>query len=69
MEKTLHCSIDGLELFSCSLANEDETALSILDPVSVTIDLKPPDSHRMSPLMFKKPSPTPVYAQSLEVGI
>lgn len=42
-EKSLDCSIDGLELFSCSLSNEDETALSILDPVSITVEIKPPE--------------------------
>lgn len=43
-EKLLSCSIDGLELFSCSLSNEDETALSILDPVTIAIEIKPPES-------------------------
>ena len=38
---TLHCSVDGLELFSCCLSHEDKTALSILDPVSVGVELKP----------------------------
>ena len=38
-EKNINCSIDGLELFSCSLSNEDETALSILDPVSISVDV------------------------------
>ncbi len=41
-EKTINCSIDGLELFSCALCNEDETALSILDPVSISVDVRPP---------------------------
>ena len=40
--KTLYTSIDALELFSCCLDNEDETALSILDPVSITLEIKPP---------------------------
>ena len=40
-EKVLNCSIDSLELFSCSLSNEDETALSILDPVTITLEIKP----------------------------
>ena len=35
------CSMEGLELFSCNLSNEDESALSILDPVSVSLELKP----------------------------
>ena len=38
---TLQCSVDGLELFSCVVSNEDDTALSILDPVSVGVELKP----------------------------
>lgn len=33
--------MDGLELFSCCLSHEDKTALSILDPVSVGVELKP----------------------------
>ena len=40
-EKALNCSVDNLELFSCSLANEDETALSILDPVTVAMEINP----------------------------
>jgi len=44
-EKLLNCSIDGLELFSCNLSNEDETALSILDPVTVSLEIKPPEMH------------------------
>ena len=38
---TLHCSMESLEMFSCSLLNEDETALSIVDPVTVGVELKP----------------------------
>ena len=41
--KTLYTSIDGLELFSCNLDNEDESALSILDPVTITMEIKPPN--------------------------
>jgi len=33
------CSLQSLEVFSCSLAAEDETALSIIDPVTVTMEL------------------------------
>ena len=44
-EKLLNCSIDSLELFSCNLSNEDETALSILDPVTVSLEIKPPERH------------------------
>ena len=48
-EKTINCSIDGFELFSCSLSNEDETALSILDPVSVSVDVKPSGHQEETP--------------------
>ena len=40
--KLLYTSIDALELFSCNLDNEDESALSILDPVTITMEIKPP---------------------------
>ena len=42
-EMCVKCSMEGLELFSCNLSNEDESALSILDPVSVSLELKPPE--------------------------
>ena len=45
---TLHCSVDGLELFSCCLSHEDKTALSILDPVSVGVELKPLTANNIS---------------------
>ena len=41
--------MDGLELFSCSLSNEDETALSILDPVTILLDIKPPEHKGLGP--------------------
>ena len=67
-EKTINCSIDGLELFSCALSNEDETALSILDPVSVSVDVKPPSSmtaaHKSPPMEGVTGS-----AQILEVSL
>ena len=46
--KLLYTSIDALELFSCNLDNEDESALSILDPVTITMEIKPPND-RVSP--------------------
>ena len=46
--KLLYTSIDALELFSCDLDNEDESALSILDPVTITMEIKSP-SDRVSP--------------------
>jgi len=39
---TVSSSIEKLELFSCNLRNEEETALSILDPVTVSVELQPP---------------------------
>lgn len=39
---TVSSSIEKLELFSCYLRNEEETALSILDPVTVSVELLPP---------------------------
>ena len=42
--KLLYTSIDSLELFSCNLDNEDESALSILDPVTVTMEIKAPNN-------------------------
>ncbi len=68
--KTLHCSIDGLELFSCSLSNEEESALSILDPVSVTMEIKPPDVHsRRSALTQKSSLVDAMCTQTLEVCV
>lgn len=46
---TVSSSIEKLELFSCYLRNEEETALSILDPVTVSVDLS----------TLRKPRPTP----------
>ena len=41
-EMSVKCNMEGLELFSCNLSNEDESALSILDPVSVSLELLKP---------------------------
>ncbi|ELT97897.1 hypothetical protein CAPTEDRAFT_149660 [Capitella teleta] len=38
-ERPISCSLQSLEVFSCSLAAENETALSIIDPMIVTIEL------------------------------
>ena len=38
-EKLLSCSLQSLEVFSCCLAAEDETALSIIDPMTISIEL------------------------------
>ncbi|XP_026669305.1 vacuolar protein sorting-associated protein 13D isoform X1 [Ceratina calcarata] len=38
-EKPLSCNLSHCELFSCILGLEDETALSIIDPVGASLDL------------------------------
>ena len=38
-ERPLSCSLQSLEVFSCSLAAENETAMSIIDPMIVTMEL------------------------------
>ena len=40
-EKSLYCTVQNLELFSCSLACEQNTALSILEPVTINVELIP----------------------------
>ena len=49
-ERPLSCSLQSLEVFSCSLAAEEETALSIIDPMIVTLELNG------SPLRQRRPS-------------
>lgn len=38
-EKILSCNLNNCEMFSCILGMEDETALSIIDPVTLNIEL------------------------------
>ena len=38
-DKLLSCNLNHCELFSCILGMEDETALSILDPVTINCEL------------------------------
>ncbi|KAK1118264.1 hypothetical protein K0M31_015307 [Melipona bicolor] len=38
-EKPLSCNLSHCELFSCTLGLEEETALSIIDPVGASLDL------------------------------
>lgn len=38
-KKPLSCNLSQCELFSCVLGREDETALSIIDPVGASLDL------------------------------
>lgn len=45
-ERPLSCSLQSLEVFSCSLASEDDTALSIIDPVTVNIELNSSPTYR-----------------------
>lgn len=37
--KPLSCSLNNCEVFSCMLGMEDETALSIIDPVTLNVDI------------------------------
>ena len=64
-EMIVKCSMEGLELFSCNLSNEDESALSILDPVSVSLELKP--SERRLQHSNKAVLPETVISQVFEV--
>ncbi|XP_069096842.1 intermembrane lipid transfer protein VPS13D isoform X1 [Pleurodeles waltl] len=41
-------SLSGIEVFSCRLGNEQETALSIIDPVHVQVDLVGNSSYKSS---------------------
>ena len=38
-ERTLTVSLQSLEVFSCQLANIEDTALSIIDPVTILVEL------------------------------
>ena len=38
-QKPLSCSVQSLEIFSCNLSCEDDTALSIIDPMAGLIEL------------------------------
>jgi hypothetical protein len=64
-EMYVKCSMEGLELFSCNLSNEDESALSILDPVSVSLALKPSDRRQQH--SSKATLPEMVISQVFEV--
>lgn len=39
LEKPLSCNLNRCEVFSCVLGMEDETALSIIDPVTVNMEV------------------------------
>ena len=53
---TISSSIEKLELFSCYLRDEEETALSILDPVTVGVEL----------LTLRKPRAPPTEATTTD---
>ena len=38
-QKWLSCSVQSLEMFSCVLSCEEDTALSIIDPTSALVEL------------------------------
>ena len=38
-DKVLTCSLGSLEVFSCCLMAEEDTALSIIDPMTISIEL------------------------------
>lgn len=40
LNKVMSINLNNLEVFSCLLGNEEDTALSIIDPVTVNLDLK-----------------------------
>ncbi|KAL1513260.1 hypothetical protein ABEB36_002689 [Hypothenemus hampei] len=39
-EKPLTCNLSNCEMFSCTLGQEQDTALSIIDPIILTVDLR-----------------------------
>ena len=45
-KKNIHFIIENLELFSCSLVNEEGTALSILEPINADLEIKHPQEYR-----------------------
>ena len=44
-ENPFSCGLEGLEVFSCGMSAEEDTALSIVDPSTVNIELKGNSSH------------------------
>lgn len=44
-ERPLSCNLNQCELYSCILGLEDDTALSIIDPVTVNIEINDRLSH------------------------
>ena len=47
-DNPLTCNLEELEVFSCCMGpNEADTALSIIDPVTINIELKTNPAHMM----------------------
>ncbi|XP_060085097.1 intermembrane lipid transfer protein VPS13D-like [Ylistrum balloti] len=70
-DKLMSCSLQSIEVFSCSLVNEEETALSIIDPLTITIDLNAnplPEPKPSSPGGIQDAAPPPDRALVLEVS-
>ncbi|XP_077998114.1 intermembrane lipid transfer protein VPS13D-like [Glandiceps talaboti] len=47
-ERPMSCSLQSLEVFSCNLSSEDDTALSIIDPVTVTMELNSSPTYKQT---------------------
>lgn len=48
LEKPLSCSLNNCEMFSCVLGMEDDTALSIIDPVTLNMEVNKEKSLEVS---------------------
>nr|XP_054769178.1 intermembrane lipid transfer protein VPS13D-like [Lytechinus pictus] len=44
-ENPFSCGLEGLEIFSCRMSSEEDTALSIVDPSTINVELKGTSSH------------------------
>ncbi|XP_030843346.1 vacuolar protein sorting-associated protein 13D-like [Strongylocentrotus purpuratus] len=44
-ENPFSCGLEGLEVFSCCMSSEEDTALSIVDPSTINVELKGTSSH------------------------
>lgn len=60
LDHLLNCSLQSVEVFSCSLLAEEETALSIIDPLTICFDLN------ANPLPDPKPSPSAGFLETVE---
>ena len=66
---TVSSSIEKLELFSCYLRDEEETALSILDPVTVGVELLTLHKPRAPPPEATPTDKKPAARQVVDVSI